>query len=107
VHSALPVNAEPSGFPIQTITGLPRLTRLVSQLAGPVWIRIAPSGAHVNHTGTAVLWLPSVRTVATYKVRASAMPFTSNNCLLRCSLCFIALQTGCHDTLPFAILRLS
>ncbi len=58
------MNAGPLLEPIQTITGLPRAIRFAFQLSEFVSIRIWPSAVAMNQTRAALLWLPSLRTVA-------------------------------------------
>ena len=62
--SALPMNAGPVRSPIQMSAGLPRLMRFAFQLVGDVSMRTWLSAVVMNQTGMALLWLPSLRTVA-------------------------------------------
>ncbi len=58
------MNAGPVRSPIQIIAGLPRLIRFAFQLVGEVSMRTCLSAVVMNQTGAALLWLPSLRTVA-------------------------------------------
>ena len=58
------MNAGPVGEPIHMSAGLARLILLAFQLVGEVSIRTWLSPVVMNQTGTALLWLPSLRTVA-------------------------------------------
>ena len=58
------MNAGPVREPIQISAGLPRLILLAFQLVGEVSMRTWLSAVVMNQTGAALLWLPSLRTVA-------------------------------------------